>query len=96
MSRTDEATAATQSVVAEALDQACVAVEGSLSTFARALLGRVAVETASCIAREFIKGGIGRLKRFGCEQSSCREIGKLRERVVSPGLSEQPLLPNER
>ena len=70
MSRTEEAIAATQSVIAEAINQACVAVEESLFAFAWVLLECEVVETASCIAREFIKGGIGTLKRSATSGSS--------------------------
>ncbi|MCM3869776.1 MAG: hypothetical protein ND895_03615 [Pyrinomonadaceae bacterium] len=55
MSRTEDATAATQSEIAEALSQVCVTVEDS--SFGQALLSRVVVETASCIAASLSKPG---------------------------------------
>ena len=56
MSKTEEAIAAIPSVREEAVNQAGVAEEKSPSSCARDLVAGVVVETASCIAREFIKG----------------------------------------
>jgi hypothetical protein len=56
MSKTDEAIAAIPAVREEAVNQAGVAKEESPFSVARDLVVRVVVETASCIACEFIKG----------------------------------------
>lgn len=82
MSRTDEATAAIPPVRVEAVNHVGVADGESPFSFVPKPVERVVVETASCIAREFIKGS--EKQDPGSQVSETNEPGKFLVREASP------------
>lgn len=76
MSRIEERIAATALVRLEVSSQARVADEESRFLLASSV-ARLGVETAFCIAGEFIKSPICRLKSFACKAGSVRRMNGL-------------------